>query len=158
MVLTVFLQASTAILPIPLKIDALKRLGGWPELARQVQEERLAHPGAFLMTQKHEPTGITSFYLPDHAPVFLQGRIRPSYYTAAEVAALKGHDAIFISRAREDGAAGIRDKFARVTFLRQIVLSWGGSPADAYNLYLAEDYRGGALVMGDGLNGALDLP
>jgi 4-amino-4-deoxy-L-arabinose transferase-like glycosyltransferase len=158
MALAVFLQAATALLPIPTKIDVLKRLGGWRDLAQAVAAERLAHPGTFLLTPKHEPTGIVSFYLPDHAPVFLQGHIRPSYYTTGEVAALKGHDAIFITRAREDAARDIAPYFSRVTQLRQVVLTWGGHPADAYNLYFAEGYRGGALTMGDGLDGAVDRP
>ena len=158
MSLTVLLQAATALLPIPTKIDALKRLGGWKELAAAVETEREIRPGLFLFTQKHEPTGSLTFYLPDHPVVFLIGAIRPSYYTAEQVNALKGHDGLMVSRAREDGANLVRDKFARVTLLRQVVLHWRDHPADAYNLYLAEGYRGGAFVMGDGWNGTLDAP
>ena len=156
MSLVVLLQAATALLPIPTKIDALKRLGGWKELADAVEAEREMRPGLFLFTQKHEPTGSLTFYLPDHPVVFLMGAIRPSYYTADQVSTLKGHDGLMISRAREDGATLVRDKFARVTFLRQVVLHWRGKRADAYNLYLAEGYHGGAFVKGDGWNGALD--
>ncbi|HIJ63860.1 MAG TPA: glycosyl transferase [Rhodospirillaceae bacterium] len=158
MTLTVLLQAATAILPIPPKLDALKRLGGWPELAAAVAAERQAHPGSFLLTPKHEVTGILAYYLPDHPPVFLQGPMRPSTYSAAEVAALKGRDAIFVTRARYDGSGDIAAYFAQVTRLRQVDLLWRGQVADAYVLYLAQDYRGGALVQGDGLNGARDRP
>lgn len=158
MTLLVYGQAATALLPIPPRIDALKRLGGWDELAAAVEAERQAHPGAFLFSQKHEPTGPVSFHLPDHPPVFLQGPIRPSYYSAAEVEALKGKDGLFITRTRDDGAKDLAPYFAKVELLRQVTLHWGGHPADAYNLYLAEGYRGGLFVKGDGYNGALDGP
>ncbi len=161
----VFFQAATALLPIPVKIDALKRLGGWDELAAAVEEERRAHPGAFLLTETHQPTGAVSFYLPDHAPVFVQGPIRPSYYTSAEVAALKGADGILITRTKplppgplEPSAEGLVPYFDKVTLLKRVTLHWGGRPADVYSLYLAEHYRGGLLTMGDGYPGAPDSP
>ena len=156
--LLVFLQASTAILPIPVRVDPLKRLGGWRELAAAVDAERTASPGAFLFTEKHQPTGVVSFYLPDHPPVFLQGHIRPSYYTAADVAALKGKNGLFITRSNSNAARDIAKYFADVVFRRRVVLRWGGRPADSYDLYLATDYRGGAFVMGDGLDAARDDP
>lgn len=158
MTLLVYVQAATALLPLPPGVDALKRLGGWDTLAAAVEVERRAHPGSFLFSQKHEPTGPVSFYLPDHPPVFLQGHIRPSYYSAAEVQALRGRDGIFITRARDDGARDLGPYFSRVSLLRRVVLLWGGQPADAYNLYLAEDYRGGLFVEGTGFDGAKDTP
>lgn len=158
MALLVLLQAATALLPIPIKLDALKRLGGWSELAAAVGAEQRAHPNCFLLAQKHDVTGILSYYLPGHPPVFLQGPLRPSYYSADEVAALKGRDAIFVTRARSDGARDIAGNFDRVTRLRQVDMPWGGRVADVYVLYLAQGYRGGALVQGDGPNGALDRP
>ncbi|MDR3436339.1 glycosyltransferase family 39 protein [Telmatospirillum sp.] len=158
MTLVVYVQAATALLPLPPGIDALKRLGGWDTLATAVEAERQAHPGSFLFSQKHEPTGPVSFHIPDHPPVFLEGHIRPSYYSAAEVLALKGRDGIFITRTKDDGARDLGPYFTRVTLLRQVVLMWGGQPADTYNLYLAENYRGGLFVIGAGFDGALDTP
>jgi 4-amino-4-deoxy-L-arabinose transferase-like glycosyltransferase len=161
----VLFQAATALLPIPVKYDTLSRLGGWDELAAGVEQERLAHPNAFLLEQGHTLAGPVSYYLPDHAMVFLEGSVRPSYYTAAEVAALKGRDAIFIARSIVDigdsldaAATNLVPYFSRVRFLRRVVVHWGGRPADAYTLYLAEGYRGGLLVMGDGVRGACDSP
>jgi len=157
MTLLVYFQAVTVALPIPVKIDALKRLGGWDELAAAVHQEQLAHPGTFLFTQKHEPTGVVTFYLPDHQVVFLNGGyIRPPYYTAADVAALRGRDGIFITRDKDDGAADLAQYFAKVTPLRKVRLHWGRQFSDAYNLYLAEGYRGGNFVQGDGQPGAFD--
>jgi 4-amino-4-deoxy-L-arabinose transferase-like glycosyltransferase len=165
MTATVLFQAATAMLPVPIKLDPLKRLGGWDELAAAVAQARQAHPRAFLLAESHIPAGPVSYYLPDHAPVFLEGAMRPSYYTAAEVAALKGHDAIFMARSVADrgrklgAAAGtIMPYFSQVTFLRRVVLYWGGRPADAYALYLARDYHGGLLAMGNGFPGARDVP
>ncbi|WP_158240626.1 ArnT family glycosyltransferase [Telmatospirillum siberiense] len=157
-VLVVYFQAATALLPLPPAIDALKRLGGWDTLASAVQTERQAHPGSFLFTQKHEATGPVSFHLPDHPPVFLEGHIRPSYYSAAEVLSLKGRNGIFITRARDDGARDLEGYFTRVTLLRRVELRWGKQPADSYNLYLAEDYRGGLFVFGPGYDGDRDAP
>jgi 4-amino-4-deoxy-L-arabinose transferase-like glycosyltransferase len=158
MTLIVYFQAATALLPLPPQIDALKRLGGWDTLAGAIQEERLAHPGSFLFAQKHEPTGPVAFHLADHPPVFLIGHIRPSYYSAAEVTALKGHDGIFIARTRDDGVRDIEPYFTRVTPLRHVDMRWGGRPADSYNLYLAEGYKGGLFVVGNGLHAATDTP
>jgi hypothetical protein len=157
-ILLVYVQAASALLPLPPKIDALKRLGGWDALAAAVAVERQAHPDSFLFSQKHEPTGPVSFYLPDHPPVFLEGHIRPSYYSADAVLALKGRDGIFITRASDDGAHDLGPYFARVTLLHRVDLLWGGKPADAYNLYLAEGYRGGLFVFGTGVDGARDTP
>lgn len=158
MVAVVYFQAATALLPLPPRIDALKRLGGWDTLAAAVEMERRLHPGSFLFTQKHEPTGPVSFHLPDHAPVFQEGHIRPSYYDAADVLALKGKTGIFITRARDDGARDLAGYFDSVTFLRSVDMRWGGRPADAYNLYLAEGYRGGLFVYGPGYDGEMDAP
>lgn len=154
----VYFQAATAWLPIPVKADALKRLGGWDELAAAVEMERTAHPGVFLFTQKHEPTGPVSFHLPDHPPVFLEGHIRPSYYTEAEVMALKGLTGLFITRSRDDGSADLPPFFDRITPLRSVDMHWGGRIADQYTLYLAEGYRGGLFVAGDGYDGTMDGP
>jgi 4-amino-4-deoxy-L-arabinose transferase-like glycosyltransferase len=158
MTLLVYFQASTALLPLPPGIDALKRLGGWDSLAFAIDKERHAHPGSFLFTQKHEPTGPVSFHLPDHPPVFLEGHILPSYYSAEEVLALKGHDGIFITRARDDGAGNLLFFFDQVTFLRRVDMLWGRQQADAYNLYLAKGYRGGMFVIGAGVDGKTDAP
>jgi 4-amino-4-deoxy-L-arabinose transferase-like glycosyltransferase len=163
MTAVVLFQATTALLPIPVKFDPLKRLGGWDELAGAIEQERLAYPGAFLLAQGHLLPGPISYYLPDHAPVFLEGPMRPNYYTAAAVAALKGRDAIFITRAVGDrghaldaAAELIAPFFARVRFLRRVLPRWGGRPADVYALYLGEHYRGGLLVIGDGYPGTCD--
>jgi 4-amino-4-deoxy-L-arabinose transferase-like glycosyltransferase len=159
----VLFQAATALLPIPVKFDPLKGLGGWNELAGAIEQERARHPGAFLLAQGHLLPGPVSYYLPDHAPMFLEGPMRPNYYTAAAVAALKGRDAIFITRAVGDrghaldaAADLITPFFKHVRFLRRVVLHWGGLPADAYALYLGGHYRGGLLVVGDRYPGACD--
>lgn len=149
-------QAATAMLPIPARLDALKRLGGWQELARAVEEERTRHPGAFLYAIQHGPTGPVSFYLPDHQVVFLQGPIRPSYYSAAQVAALKGRDAILLHRARKTLPA--QPWCQDLTLLQRVDMPWGRIVADSYELYLCRNYQGGAFTMGDGLFGAKDLP
>jgi 4-amino-4-deoxy-L-arabinose transferase-like glycosyltransferase len=154
----VYLQAATAWLPLPVRVDALKRLGGWDRLAQAVDEERQAHPGVFLFTQKHEPTGPVSFHLPDHPPVFLEGPIRPSYYDEEQVLALKGRDGLFITRAKDDGAVDLGPYFETVTLLRQVELPWGSRIADVYNLYLAQSYRGGLFVAGAGYQGRHDDP
>lgn len=156
--LVVLFQAGTALLPLPIKADPLKRLGGWAHLAEVVAEERTAHPGSFLFTEKHEPTGPVSFYLPDHPPVFLQGRIRPSYYSAEDVAALKGHDGLFITQSKSDAAKDLTGYFSKMTLLRQVGLPWGKHSADRYDLYLAEGYKGGLFTQGEGWDGTRDRP
>ncbi|MDO8607320.1 MAG: glycosyltransferase family 39 protein [Phaeospirillum sp.] len=155
--LAVYVQATTAILPLPVKLDPLKRLGGWDELALAVQAERDRHPDAFLFVQKHDLCGALTFYLPDHPPVFLQSwRLRPSFHSEAQVAALKGGDGLFITRAKDDGAHLLGRFFREVHLLRSVPISWGGEESGRYNIHLAKGYGGGMFVRGDGLNGRKD--
>jgi len=156
MTLLLFFQAGTALLPLPVKIDALKRLGGWDELAAAVAEERAAHPEVFLFTEKHEPTGPLSFLLKDHPPVFQQGYIRPSYYSAEDVAALRGRNTILITQAGSGEVPYASKHFSRFTLLRSVTLHWGGRPFATYELYLGEGYKGGIFTMGDGWRGLKD--
>ncbi len=155
--LAVYVQAATALLPIPVKFDPLKRLGGWDDLARAVQQEREAHPGVFLFAQKHDVCGVLSFGLSDHPPVFLQSwRLRPSFYGEEEVAVLKGRDGLFVTRAKDDGAHLLGRFFDDVRLVRQVPLSWGGRPTEDYNIHLATGYHGGLFVRGDGFRGRKD--
>jgi len=156
MSIAVVIQAATGWAPIPKRFDPLKRLGGWPDLAAAVDAERVAHPGIFLLTEKHEPTGIVSFLLPDHPTVFLTGPIRPSYYRAEAVESLKGRDGLFITRTRSDASASMAEYFTELHRLGVVPLRWRGSEVDSYTLYLGIAYRGGALTKGDGWRGASD--
>ena len=155
--LAVYAQAVTAVLPLPPHLDPLKRLGGWDELALAVQQERERAPGAFLFVQKHDLCGALTFYLPDHPPVFLQSwRLRPSFYSEAQVAALKGGDGLFITRAKDDGAHLLGRFFRDVQLLRSVPLVWGGREVERYNIHLAKGYGGGLFVRGDGFKGEKD--
>lgn len=156
MTLLIFFQAGTALLPLPVKIDALKRLGGWSELAAAVEAERNEHPGGFLFTEKHEPTGPLSFHLSGHPPVFLQGPIRPSYYSAADLDALKGQSAILVTEPNSGEVPHATKHFAKFTHLRDVTLHWGGRPFATYELWLGQDYKGGIFTKGDGWNAEKD--
>ena len=154
MTLAVYLQATTALVPLPSAIDSTSRLGGGAELAAAVNEERHAHPGVFLSVEKHEVMAQLTFALADHPTVFLVGgRFRPSQYDAAQVAALKGHDGLFVAPADIDGVAALKGCFQTVRRLREVTLHWGGRPIARYAISLGTNYRGGAFVMGGGLDG-----
>jgi hypothetical protein len=154
----VYFQAATALIPLPMRIDPTKHLGDATDLATTVEQARRAHPGAFLLVTKHETAGLLSFYLPDHAVVFeIDSRVRPSFYDAAAVAALKGRDAILVSTARDD-LSFAPPHFASITPLASVTLHWGGRAADEYRLALARGYRGGLIVEGDGYPGKTDNP
>jgi 4-amino-4-deoxy-L-arabinose transferase-like glycosyltransferase len=154
----VYFQAATALLPIPVRIDITKHLGDAHPLAAAVQQARQAHPDAFLLVTKHETAGLVSFDLPDHAVTFeIDSRVRPSTYDAAAVAALKGHDAIVIATAKDE-LDFLPRYFNGVTPLGSVALHWGGRRADQYRLVLAQGYRGGLIVQGDGYPGQTDNP
>ncbi|HEY1722487.1 MAG TPA: glycosyltransferase family 39 protein [Magnetospirillaceae bacterium] len=155
----VYLQASTALLPITPRIDGTKRLGGWDELAQAVDQDRAAHPDTFLLVIKHETGSLLTFHLPDHPTVFqLTGIVRPSFYTADDVAALKGRSALVVTETREGDLGFLKPYFERLTPLDTVTLHWGGRVADQFTITLAENYRGGVIVEGDGYPGALDKP
>lgn len=159
MIAVVYLQTATAVLPIPPRIDATKRLGGWTELAQAVETARHEHPDAFLFVQKHEVAGLLSFNLADHPVVFQMGDgMRPSAYPASAVVALKGRNGIFVADERERDTSYLAPYFARLTPIGEVTLHWGDRVADHYRLTYAEGYRGGLFVAGDGYPGAIDRP
>jgi hypothetical protein len=159
MSLIVFLQATTALLPIAPISDPTKRLAGWDQLAEAVERARQAHPDAFLFATKHETAGIVAYRLADHPPVFLVGGpMRPSFYTAADVAALRGRDGLLISAFKEGDMHYLARWFDRMTVLDEVTLTWGGRVADHYRITLVQGYKGGLIVEGDGFPGAMDTP
>jgi 4-amino-4-deoxy-L-arabinose transferase-like glycosyltransferase len=155
--IAVCIQAVTQWIPVPARLDPLKRLGGWTALAAKVELLRQGEEGAFLFTAKHEVTGTLSFYLPDHPKVFLLGgEIRPSTYSAADVAALKGKDAIFVTRDKDGDEGTIRPYFEEVVLVSRFPLVWGRQPGDRYAIYVGHVYKGGAFVIGDGWDAKRD--
>ena len=143
----VYVQAATAALPLPIRLDALKRLGGWDELAAAVTPEMATRPGAFVFTMRHEVGGALSFYLPDHPTVFLvAGRLRPSYNSPDDIAALKGRDGLFVNRGPDDGAHLLLPYFAEIRPIRRVALHWGGREFQSYTIYECRSYGGGLFI------------
>ena len=146
MLLATYLQMATALLPLPVRIDALSRLGGWDDLAAAVDDAVRRHPGAFVYVQKHELSGLMTYYLPGHPKAFLAGSAgvpRIPSYDATDVAGLVGRDAVFVTRS---GVWADRDAaryFERMTLVQRIDRSWGGRAIDHYEICLGEGYRPG---------------
>jgi 4-amino-4-deoxy-L-arabinose transferase-like glycosyltransferase len=144
MVAVVYLQAATAVLPLPLRMDALSRLGGWDDLGTAVAAQVRAHPDAFVFVEKHELTGLLSYYLPDHPTVFLTGSggaPRLPTYDGQDVAGLAGRDGLFVVKSGSKGVENSAEHFADFTLLGSIERRWGGRVADRYEIYLGRDYR-----------------
>jgi len=142
----VYLQMSTALLPIPPKLDPIGRLGGWDRLAQAVEAQRAAHPGAFVFVAKHELSGLLAYYLPGHPTVFLTGSggvPRIPSYDRGDVATLPGRDGLFVVRTGTPAVEDVARSFAHVTRLDSIERSWGGRPIDRYEIWLAESYQPG---------------
>ncbi|KIL97376.1 hypothetical protein CCC_00437 [Paramagnetospirillum magnetotacticum MS-1] len=146
LVAATYVQMSSASLPIPLKSDAMSRLGGWDELARAVQAERVKRPDAFLFASKHEVAGLLTYYLPGHPVVFLTGSAgfpRIPSYDARDVAALAGRDGLFVVK---DGFYALKDigpSFRSLTLLTTVERRWGGKVVDRYEIWLAGSYGSG---------------
>ena len=146
MLSVVYVQMASAVLPLPPRMDALTRLGGWDKLAQTVEEERSRHPGAFVFVEKHELSGLMTYYLHDHPRTILTGSAgipRIPSYDADDVAGLKGRDGLFVVRA---GSGGPRDSskfFDRISLVGRFDRLWGDRVIDHYEIWWGETYRGG---------------
>jgi len=146
MVAIVYLQMGSALLPLPPKADALSRLGGWDQLAGRVAARRAEHSGAFVYVQKHELSGLLTYYLPGRPVVFLtgsNGAPRIPSYDGADVARLVGRDGFFVTKTGTSGVDDIAHYFDRVTLVETVGRSWGGRVIDTYEIWLTEGYRTG---------------
>lgn len=66
----VYLQATTGVLGIPARFDPVAmRLGGWPELAVQVEAAREAAGAEFVAADQYALASELAWYLPGRAPV-----------------------------------------------------------------------------------------
>ena len=156
MLVVAYVQMATAILPLPPRLDALSRLGGWDRLAQAVDEERSRHPDAFVFVEKHELSGLMTYYLHDHPKAILTGSAgipRIPSYDAQDVAGLKGRDGLFVVRAGSDGPRDSAKFFDRISLVRQFDRVWGGRVIDHYEVWLGEAYRGGNFEDDDNLMG-----
>jgi 4-amino-4-deoxy-L-arabinose transferase-like glycosyltransferase len=147
MVAAVYLQAATAILPLPPKADALSRLGGWGDVAAAVEEQRQQHPGAFVIASKHELVGLLAFLMPGHPLIMLTGNAegpRQLNYGKAEIALLPGRDGLFVVRAGSGYAVeDVGQHFTDLTLVRTVERRWGRRVIDRYEIYFGRDYRPG---------------
>lgn len=146
MLIVVYVQMATAILPLPPRMDALTRLGGWDKLAQTVDEERGRHPGAFVFVEKHELSGLMTYYLDGHPKTILTGSAgipRIPSYDADDVAGLKGRDGLFVVRAGSGGPGDSAKFFDRISLVRRFDRFWGSRVIDHYEIWLGETYRGG---------------
>ncbi len=122
-------------------------------------ENQKSHPGTFLFAAKHELAGILSFRMPDHPTVFLiGGPMRPSFYSGAAVARLRGQSGLLITDFKSGDMGYLAPYFDKMTLLAEVPLLWGGRVADRYRVFLCQGYRGGIFVEGDGYHGAVDKP
>lgn len=146
LVALVYGQMASAFLPVPARIDPLGRLGGWDRLAEAVERQRRLRPDAFVFVQKHELSGLLTYYLPDHPKVYLTGSAgipRIPSYDAGDVANLKGKDGLFVTKAGSRGVEDASRYFDRTTRLDSLDRTWGGRVIDHYEIWLGEGYRQG---------------
>jgi len=141
-----YLQMATAWLPIPVKMDTLSRLGGWDRLAGLVAEQMEAHPDAFVFVQKHEISGLLTYYIPGHPIAFLAGSAgvpRIPSYDAEDVATLAGRNGLFVTKASFRGVEDAGRNFAGMRMVASLERAWGGRVIDTYEIWLGEGYRPG---------------
>ncbi|TAN76919.1 MAG: glycosyltransferase family 39 protein [Magnetospirillum sp.] len=146
MLVLVYVQMATALLPVPVRADPLGRLGGWDHLAEAVEGELRRHPGAFIYVQKHEISGLLTYYLRGHPKAFLAGSAgvpRIPSYDANDVADLVGRNALFVIRTGTFAVQDASQYFDRMTRLSGVDRSWGGRVIDHYEIWLGEVYRPG---------------
>ncbi|CAA7613149.1 4-amino-4-deoxy-L-arabinose transferase and related glycosyltransferase of PMT family [Candidatus Terasakiella magnetica] len=142
----VYLQMVTALLPLPAKIDPLSRLGGWDAVAATVGRHLDAHPGAFVSVQKHEMSGLLTYYLPGHPKVFLTGSAgapRLPSYDRSDVAGLVGRDGLFVTKSGTNAISDLTPYFDKMVKVEDMDRLWGGRVVDHYEIWLGESYRPG---------------
>ena len=149
MTAAVYLQATLALLPVPVRFDpSALQLAGWPELAAQVEVARRLDGASF--DQRRIQYGVASelaYWLPAEVQVVgIEPRWRMFDLPAA---ALDGRVGILVRSARREAPVG-DGPWASRELLGEVGRQRGGESVELYRLY--------RVVGGGGLTDAVVLP
>jgi 4-amino-4-deoxy-L-arabinose transferase-like glycosyltransferase len=129
----VYVQAATALLPVPVRLDpSALQLAGWPGLAAQVEAARRQAGASFVAADQYGVASELAYRLPGDAPVVgIEPRWRMFDLPAAEVT---GRGGILVRSARRDALSGVGDWAAR-DLIGVVARARDGQVVEAYRLY-----------------------
>jgi 4-amino-4-deoxy-L-arabinose transferase-like glycosyltransferase len=127
----VYLQAATAILPLPRKLDpTLIRLGGWDGLAAEVARQATQAPAAFIAADNYGVAAILAHALP--GPV-VGAEPRWALFNLPQID-LAGQSGLLVRSHRRHGGPDPAP-FLSVQPAGTVLRSRGGVVAEEYDLY-----------------------
>jgi 4-amino-4-deoxy-L-arabinose transferase-like glycosyltransferase len=137
----VYLQATLALLPVPIRFDpSALQLAGWPELAAQVEAARRRDGASFVATDQYGVASELAYWLPAEVPVVgIEPRWRMFDLPAA---ALDGRVGILVRSARREALSGA-GAWAALNLLGVVARQRDGQAVEMYRLYRV--VGGGAL-------------
>jgi 4-amino-4-deoxy-L-arabinose transferase-like glycosyltransferase len=129
----VYLQASTELLPVPIRLDpSTLQLAGWPGLAAQVEAARHQAGASFVAADQYGVASELAYRLAGDAPVVgIEPRWRMFDLPAAELA---GQVGILVRSARREALNGTGDWAAR-DLIGVVTRERDGQSVEAYRLY-----------------------
>jgi len=139
-------QANTGVLSGYRRDATVRTVGvGWPELARQIEEERVRQGASCVLVSDYGTTAWLAFYLPPTTCVVQQSqRIRWANMPEPDPAQLAGK-LLYVDEMRAGGHPFLNDIFARVTRVAELQRKRGPLVIETYGVDLLEDARGDVL-------------
>lgn len=131
--LVVYLQATLALLPVPIRLDpSALQLAGWPELAARIEAARRREGASFVATDQYGVASELAYWLPGDVPVLgIEPRWRMFDLPAA---AVDGRVGILVRSARREALRGTGPWAAREPLGVEARQS-DGQPVESYRLY-----------------------
>jgi 4-amino-4-deoxy-L-arabinose transferase-like glycosyltransferase len=137
--LQTLLVHDTEILHLPSRMDPMRRVSGWAEIAGHLNDLRQQQHADVLLADGYKEASAFSFYLPDkpfvyalrHEPPSTQFDFWPTYPTDAP------HRVLWISDG--DSIAPVRVQFNTITFVEHIIFSFNGEAYREYSVFLCEN-------------------
>jgi 4-amino-4-deoxy-L-arabinose transferase-like glycosyltransferase len=133
MTAAVYVQATLALLPVPVRFDpSALQLAGWPELAAQVEAARRREGASFVATDQYGVASELAYLLPADVPVAgIEQRWRMFDLSAT---ALDGRVGILVRSARREALSGNGPWAARDP-LGMVARQRDGQTVELYRLY-----------------------
>lgn len=128
-----------------LRKDPTRQGHGWTDLASDVEKRRVASGASWVATSSYATTGQLAFALKDRSPVIqLNERLRYVHLPEPSPELLK-EPALYVELERRANVAMLRQRFAQVQQLPDLVRAGGGYAIDRYSVYLVGGAKGEVL-------------
>lgn len=135
----IYVHALRPFVVLPGSRDPTSQMRGWPDFAREVERQRIAHGGKWIATHGYATTGQLAYALKGGAPVQQLGeRIRYVHLGPVDPALVKS-PALFVEL-EDAGLKGyLEDRFRKVQPLGTLDRTARGVSIGTYAIYLVSD-------------------